>query len=76
MARYMKNKVAGMDIPDAIIDRVAGVPKDKQAEEGLAICMETIQELKEMDGVHGVHIMAIEWEDQVGPIVRGAGLRH
>lgn len=76
MARYMKNKVAGMDIPDAVIDRVAGVPKDKQAEEGLAICMETIQELKEMDGVHGVHIMAIEWEDKVGQIVRGAGLRH
>jgi methylenetetrahydrofolate reductase (NADPH) len=76
MAKYMKNKVAGMDIPDEIINRVAGVPKEKQAEEGLKICMETIQELKEMKGVHGVHIMAIEWEEKVQDIVKGAGLKN
>ncbi|MBU1169399.1 MAG: methylenetetrahydrofolate reductase [Proteobacteria bacterium] len=75
MAKYMKNKVAGMDIPDEIINRVAGVPKEKQTEEGLKICQETIEELKEMDGVHGVHVMAIEWEEKVADIVKGAGLR-
>jgi methylenetetrahydrofolate reductase (NADPH) len=75
MARYMKNKVAGMDIPDEIINRVAGVPKEKAAEEGIKICLETIEELKEMEGVHGVHIMAIEWEEKVGEIVSRAGLR-
>jgi methylenetetrahydrofolate reductase (NADPH) len=75
MAKYMKNKVAGITIPDAIIDRVAGVPKEKQAEEGIKICLETIQELKEMDGVSGVHVMAIEWEERVEEIVKGAGLR-
>ncbi|MFA6011707.1 MAG: methylenetetrahydrofolate reductase [Desulfobacteraceae bacterium] len=75
MAKYMKNKVAGMDVPDEIINRVAGVPKEKQAEEGMKICLETIEELKQMKGVSGVHIMAIEWEEKVKEIVQGAGLR-
>jgi methylenetetrahydrofolate reductase (NADPH) len=75
MAKYMRSKVAGMDVPDEIINRVAGVPKEKQAEEGIKICMETIEELKSMKGVSGVHIMAIEWEEKVKEIVQGAGLK-
>jgi methylenetetrahydrofolate reductase (NADPH) len=74
MAKYMKNKVAGMDVPDEIIKRMEGVPKEKQREEGIQICVETIQQLKEMPGVKGVHIMAIEWEEVVGEIVEKAGL--
>lgn len=74
MARYMKNRVAGMDIPDKIIRRMEGVPKDRQKEEGLKICIETIERLKELGGVRGVHIMAIEWEEIVGQIVERAGL--
>ena len=74
MAKYMKNKVAGMDIPDEIINRVASIPKDKVIEEGMKICLETIGELREMDGVHGVHIMAIDWEEKVEEIVKSAGL--
>jgi methylenetetrahydrofolate reductase (NADPH) len=74
MARYMKNKVAGMDIPDEIIRRLEGVPKDKQREEGIQICVETILRLKEIPGVSGVHIMAIEWEEAVGEIVERSGL--
>ena len=74
MAKYMKNRVSGMDIPDEIIERMEGVPKDKQKEEGIQICVETILRLKEMPGVKGVHIMAIEWEDAVGEIVERAGL--
>ncbi len=35
MARYMKNRVPGMDVPDAMVKRLAGVPKEKQAEEGI-----------------------------------------
>jgi len=45
MARYMKNNVPGMDVPDEVINRLAGVPKEKQAEEGITICLETIQRL-------------------------------
>ncbi|MBF0101487.1 MAG: methylenetetrahydrofolate reductase [Desulfobacterales bacterium] len=74
MAKYMKNKVAGMDVPDALIQRMSSVPKEKASEEGINICIETIQQLREIKGVHGVHIMAIEWEEKVAEIVRGAGL--
>jgi methylenetetrahydrofolate reductase (NADPH) len=74
MARYMKNNVPGMDVPDEIISRLAGVPKEKQAEEGIAICLETIARLREIKGVSGFHIMAIEWEEKVPEIVERAGL--
>ncbi len=74
MARYMAKRVAGMDVPEAVIRRMAGVPKKNAAEEGIKICLETIAELKELPGVHGVHIMAIEWEEIVGQIVAAAGL--
>jgi len=50
------------------------VPKQDQAKEGIAICVETIQRLKEMKGISGVHIMAIEWEQRVPEIVETAGL--
>jgi methylenetetrahydrofolate reductase (NADPH) len=74
MARYLKNKVPGMDVPQELVDRMAGVPKEKQAEEGLTVCVETIQRLKEVTGVAGFHIMAIEWEQKVPEIVERAGL--
>jgi len=42
--------------------------------EGIKICIELIQQLRSIEGVAGVHIMAIEWEDAIKPIVEGAGL--
>ena len=74
MARYMKNRVPGMDVPDAVVKRLADRPKEKQAEEGIKICIESIQRLKEVKGVAGFHIMAIEWEEMVPEIVEKAGL--
>jgi len=74
MARYMKSKVPGMDVPDDIIKRLQGVAKDKQAEEGIKIALEQIAEFKEMKGVHGVHLMAIEWEHRVPEIAERAGM--
>jgi methylenetetrahydrofolate reductase (NADPH) len=74
MARYMKKNVPGMDVPDELISRLAGVPKEKQAEEGITICLETIARLKEIKGVSGFHIMAIEWEEKVPEIIERAGL--
>ena len=74
MAKYMKEKVAGMEVPDEAIDRLKGVPKEKRPEEGIDICVETIQRLKEIEGVHGIHLMAIEWEEMVPTIVEKAGL--
>ncbi len=74
MAKYMKNRVPGMDVPDDVVKRMSGAPKDKQAEEGIRICIESIQRLKEVEGVRGFHIMAIEWEEKVPEIVEAAGL--
>ncbi len=74
MANYMKKMVPGMDVPDALIDRIKGVEKEKRSEEGIKIAIETIQQLKEIEGIHGVHIMAIEWEEMVPRIAEEAGL--
>ena len=74
MAKYMATKVAGMDIPGAVIERVKGVEKKKRKQEGVRIAVESVQRLKGVEGVRGVHIMAIEWEEAVPEIVRGAGL--
>ena len=74
MAKYMKNRVPGMDVPDEVVSRMAGVPKEKQAEEGIKICIESVQRLKEVKGVAGFHIMAIEWEEKVPEIVEAGGL--
>jgi methylenetetrahydrofolate reductase (NADPH) len=74
MAKYMKNSVPGMDVPDEMIERMRGVPKEKQSEEGIKICVETIQKVREIPGVRGIHIMAIEWEEKVAEIAKAAGL--
>ena len=74
MAKYMKNRVPGMDVPDEVVKRLSGVPKEKQAEEGIRMAVEDMQRLKEVKGVSGFHIMAIEWEQKVAEIVERAGL--
>jgi methylenetetrahydrofolate reductase (NADPH) len=74
-ARYINNNVAGIYVPDAIVKRMAGAGKGQKAQaEGMKLCAETIQELREVEGVHGVHIMAVEWEEAIKPIVEMAGL--
>jgi len=93
MAKYMKDNVPGILIPDGLIERMnrVGAPwagkskdeltkEDKKARseawqaEGIQITIELIQQLRQIEGVAGVHIMAIEWEEAVKPIVEGAGL--
>ena len=74
MASYMAKNVPGMDVPDELLKRMKETPKENQAEEGIKIAVETIQQLREIKGVAGVHIMAIEWEEKVGEIAQKAGL--
>ena len=85
MARYLHEKIPGLEVPDYFIQRmddaVKGIPEEeKEARrdawraEGIKICIEQIQEAKEIEGVAGVHIMAIKWEAAIRPIVEGAGL--
>ena len=73
-ARYMATKVPGMDVPDEIIERMRKTPREKRKEEGIEICVEIIQQVREIPGVRGVHIMAIEWEEAVPEIVKRAKL--
>ena len=72
MARYMKKFVPGLDVTDEVIQRLADA-KD-QKEEGIDICVDIINRVREIPGVAGVHIMAIEWEEAVPEIVKRAGL--
>jgi len=85
MARYMRDKVPGMIVQDVYVDRMVaalkGIPKEEKKarrqalrSKGIEICIEQIQEIREIEGVAGVHIMAVEWEAAVRPIVEGAGL--
>jgi len=85
MAKFMRDRIPGMSVPDAIIDRmagaVAGIDTENKPErsaawkaEGIRICIEQVQEVREIEGVAGVHIMGIDWEEAVRPIAEAAGL--
>jgi methylenetetrahydrofolate reductase (NADPH) len=74
MAQYMAKQVPGMDVPESLIKRLRNAPKGKAAEEGIKFAVEQIQEFKEMKGVAGVHLMAIEWEHRVPEIAEMAGM--
>lgn len=73
-ARYMKTKVPGMDVPDSVIERLRSVPKEQVPKEGIRLCVDIINQVREIEGVAGVHIMAIEWEEAVPEICEAAGL--
>lgn len=72
MAQYMATQVPGMDVPDVLIKRLKDAGKGNYAEEGIKITLEQIEAFKEMEGVAGVHLMAIEWEHRVPEIAERA----
>ncbi len=72
MARYMRDYVSGVSVPDEIITRLENAASAK--EEGVRIVLEIIEQIKEIPGVHGIHIMAVGWEDIVPDTVSKAGL--
>ncbi len=82
MAKYMRDSVAGLSVPDYYLERLAKVTDglDKKdaakaaAEEGIKMCVEQIKRFQDMEGIAGVHIMAIEWEHRTAEIVERAGL--
>ena len=73
-ARYMQSKVPGMDVPDAVVERLRGVPKEEVSKEGIKLCVDIINQVRGIEGVAGVHLMAIEWEEAVQEICESAGL--
>ena len=84
MLRYMHSSVAGVSVPESLIKRMSAARKaagdDKkqarknQAEEGIKIAVELIEGLREIEGVRGVHLQAIEWERAIPKIVERARL--
>lgn len=76
MAAYLNERVPGVVVPQAMIDRFKDLPKERAAEEGIEQCCEIIHELRSIEGVRGIHIMAIEWEHRVREIVEKSGLNE
>jgi len=73
-ASFMATNVAGMDVPQSLVDRMAKTPKAAQPEEGIRICCEIIEQVRDIPGVAGMHIMAVHWTEAVPEIVTRAGL--
>ena len=73
-AEYLRTRVPGVHIPDAIVERLRKTPQRRQQEEGRQICLEIIDEVRTIEGVSGVHIMAYKQEQLVPSIVADAGL--
>jgi methylenetetrahydrofolate reductase (NADPH) len=71
-AEWIRKNVPGVHIPDAIIDRLKGA--ENQAEEGVNVCIDMVNQVAEIDGVHGVHIMAYRQEHKVAEIVQRSGV--
>jgi len=72
MARYMRDYVAGLTVPNELVKRMEDAEDPK--EEGVEIAVELIQQTLEIEGVHGIHIMAVAWESIVPEIVKRAKL--
>ena len=71
-AEWMRKHVPGIHVPDHIINRLAGATD--QAREGREICIEQIQELREMRGISGVHVMAYRQEESVAEVIDRSGV--
>ena len=72
MARYMRDYVSGVTVPDEIVKRMEDAKDPKK--EGIKICVEIIKQLKQIGEVRGIHIMAVAWEEVVPQIVEEAKL--
>lgn len=73
-AEFMRTHVPGVYIPDAIVERLHKTPKPRWQEEGMQICVEIIEQVRAMEGVAGVHVMAYRQEEMVAEIIRRAQL--
>jgi methylenetetrahydrofolate reductase (NADPH) len=73
-AEFMRSRVPGVVIPDAVIDRMHKTPRARWREEGMTVCIEIIQQVRELEGVAGIHVMAYRQEQVVAEVIRRAGL--
>jgi methylenetetrahydrofolate reductase (NADPH) len=71
---HLERAVPGVLVPSEVSRRLRSVAADKTADEGVAICAETIAALRQIPGVAGVHVMAVGGEDRIPGILAMAGL--
>ncbi|MDX1540121.1 MAG: methylenetetrahydrofolate reductase, partial [Geminicoccaceae bacterium] len=71
-ARWIRANVPGVHIPDPVIERIEKAPK--QREEGKRVCIELVEQIREIEGVAGVHLMAYRQEESVAEIIDRAGI--
>jgi methylenetetrahydrofolate reductase (NADPH) len=73
-AEFMRTRVPGVYIPETIVDRLKKTPKERWQAEGMQICVEIIEQVRAIEGVAGVHVMAYRQEEMVAEIIRRARL--
>jgi methylenetetrahydrofolate reductase (NADPH) len=73
-ARYMKDKVAGLHVPDSLVARLDKTPPARQADEGVQIAVELVRAVRAVPGVAGVHLIGIKWEEGIVQVAEAAGL--
>lgn len=73
-ARYLRDEVPGIDVPEAVIRRLDRAPEDRQGEEGLRVAVEILDRIRDIPGVAGVHLIAINWEEAIIRVAEEAGL--
>jgi len=71
-ATWIRENVPGINIPDEIISRLSGA--ENQKKEGQNICVELIQQVREIEGISGVHVMAYRQEEAVADIIKASGV--
>ena len=73
-ARFMKDKVPGLHVPDSIVERMEKTAPARQAEEGIQIAVELVRQVRAIPGIAGVHLIGIKWEEGVVRVAEAAGL--
>ena len=74
VALFLRDKVPGVVLPEALIERLRGVPESQQEAEGMEIWAELIEQLREIEGVAGVHLFSFGREDAVAELCRRLNL--
>ena len=74
VAEYMQKEVAGMDVPQAIVDKMRGLSKEDGEKYGVDLCCEIANKVRTIEGVRGLHIMAVSWPDAVPKVTQNLGL--
>jgi methylenetetrahydrofolate reductase (NADPH) len=72
--RYLRDQVAGVDVPDEVVRRLEGVPPERQAEEGARLAAELCDQLREIPGVSGLHLMSIRGDAAIVGVIERLGL--